>query len=203
MLVTGERVKEKKHPVSRVIKNFGSASDEETLNRLMQEAESYKNHLLAKAPKAKILKMISEADVKSCRSYNVGFSDIYGAYFHKLFGDLKTKQKNFLNQLHDLTVMRIASPASKRKTASISGEYGINLQVDSIYKLMDQISNTSIDQIKKTIYQHTVRLLSEKKEKIDIIIYDLTTIYFEPLLKMNYVTLVFLKMENINTYKSC
>jgi transposase len=179
MLLTSDRRPGKKHSNLRLIKNFGASYDEEELNKLIQQAEDYKNHLLAVAPKAKALKIISGADVKSCRSYNVGFADIYARFFQTIFCGIDVKQKKFLPQLQDLVVMRIASPASKRKTAQLAAEYGIQLNTDSIYKLMDQITDTTIQQIKKIIYQHTVLLLSEKKESVDVLFYDLTTVYFE------------------------
>jgi hypothetical protein len=84
-----------------------------------------------------------------------------------------------LDKLKNLVVMRIAEPCSKRKTALISNEYGISCQVDSLYKVMDQITEPVKNDIKKTIYQRTSELLSEQKTSIDVLFYDLTTIYFE------------------------
>ena len=75
--------------------------------------------------------------------------------------------------------MRIASPASKRKTAMTSREYGVECQVDSIYKLMDQLTEKTINQSKQIIHTHTTELLAEQKETIDVMFYDLTTVYFE------------------------
>src|SRR5476651_165539 len=85
MLVMGERNTGKKHSTLRVIKNFGCATDENTLNELMQEAQSYKDHLMSVSPKAKTLKITSAADIQSCRSFNVGFRDVYGELFHTIF----------------------------------------------------------------------------------------------------------------------
>src|SRR5205823_4468920 len=88
-------------------------------------------------------------------------------------------QPHELKKLHDLLVMRIAAPASKRKTAMISREYGIECGVDSIYKLMDQLTDSTIIQAKKIIYNHTTALLKAQKETVDVMFYDLTTVYFE------------------------
>jgi len=178
LLLSGERVFGKKHPISKMIKNFGSSSNEAELQKLINEAESYKKHLECTTPKVKILKIVSDIDLGSCRSYNVGFSDVYGHAFSSIFRPINLKD-NFHNRLKDLVLMRIAKPCSKRRTSNVAIEYGISLNVDQIYKSMDQITAPFISQVKKIIYSHTVDLLNENKQKIDVLFYDLTTIYFE------------------------
>jgi transposase len=178
MLVTGDRLAGKKHPVSRIIKNFGHASNETELNDLIQQAQAYKEYLVSHAPRARALRIASDADLKSCRSFNVGFSDVYGCFFKKAFDGLPLKI-NHIKQLQDLIVMRIASPASKRKTVQLSHEFGIELNVDGIYKLMDRLTDETITHIKKSAYDYTAHLLSKQKETIDVLFYDLTTVYFE------------------------
>jgi len=69
-----------------------------------------------------------------------------------------TKHVNEI-QIEISTAFFVASPASKRKTAMISREYGIEFGVDSIYKLMDQLTDNTIVQTKKIIHSHTTKLL--------------------------------------------
>ncbi len=178
LLLIGERVPGKAHPVSKMIKNFGSSSDENKLKKLVEEAEVYKNYLQSTSPKAKILKIATDVDLRSCRSYNVGFSDVYGQAFSSIFNTINLKG-NLLQRLKDLVIMRIAEPCSKRRTANVAMEYGISLNIDTIYKLMDQINAPIIEQVKKIIFSHTAELLKEQKRTIDVLFYDLTTIYFE------------------------
>lgn len=178
MLVIGERKKGKKNSNLRVIKNFGASSDENELQLLIQQAEEYRNHLMAVSPKAQTLKISSARDIRSCSSFNVGFLDVYGKLFDDIFSKLPLKSHE-LKKLHDLIVMRIALPNSKRKTAMTSHQYGIESQVDSIYKLMDQLKEQIITETKKMIYHHTTKLLAAQNETVDVIFYDLTTVYFE------------------------
>jgi transposase len=182
MLATGDRVPGKKHPVSRIIKNFGSASNEIELAELIHQAQTYKEYLLTNTtPKAKglrALRIASDLDLKSCRSFNVGFSDVYGDLFKKIFDTLPLKSDD-IKQLKDLIVMRIASPASKRKTVQLAPDFGAVLSIDRVYRLMDQLSDAVITHIKKSIYNYTDHLLTEQKETIDVLFYDLTTVYFE------------------------
>ena len=178
MLVTGERISGKKHSVSRIVKNFGVAKDEEELAKLYNEAKNYKAHLEAINPKAKILKISSERDIKRCHSYNVGFNDVYGNAFDRFFNKLNLKPY-LIQRLKDLVIMRIAEPTSKRKTAKIGSNYNKNHTVDDFYKLMDQLTENVIGEIKKNIYQHTKEMLAKHRRKIDVLFYDLTTVYFE------------------------
>ncbi|MCD8543109.1 MAG: transposase [Gammaproteobacteria bacterium] len=179
MLVTGERTPGRKNPTTRIIKNFGSSSEEKALENLVQQAEAYKKHLLSHSPKPKLLKIAADIDLKSCRSLNVGFTDVYGQCFDNVFHSTLPLKPAAMAQLRDLVVMRIAQPASKRKTAQLSSGYGIESKVDSIYKLMDKLNDKIITQIKQAVYQHTAQALEQKKETIDILFYDLTTISFE------------------------
>lgn len=176
--MTGERVPGKKHPVSRIIKNFGSAYKKREIERLAKQAEAYKAHLEALSPKATVMKVVSDQDIKSCRSYCVGFSDIYGKAFDTIFNGTAIN-KGIANGLRDLAIMRVAAPASKRKTTMISNEYGVNFGTIDIYKYMDRLTPSIINDIKKIIYDNTAKLLADYDQEIDVLFYDLTTIYFE------------------------
>ena len=178
LLLTGERKPGKKYSISRMIKNFGTSRDEKELEKFIQQAGEYKKHLMLVSPKAATLKITSPRDIKSCHSYIVGFTDVYGKFFKNIFSTLNLKSHE-LKKLHDLIVMRIANPASKRKTAMISRDYDIECNVDSIYKLMDQLTEDTIKKAKKMIYQHSTELLTAQKETVDVMFYDLTTVYFE------------------------
>jgi len=178
LLVAGERVPGKKNPVTRTIKHFGTAKNKKRLKSILKEAEEYKKHLESISPKIKTLKIASDLDVKSCRSYNTGFLDVYGEAFDSVFAK-SDLDASILKQLRDLVVMRIAAPASKLKTTRLAAEYGISCKVDGIYKFMDKINISVIDKIKKVVYRNTKELLSETKRDIDILFYDLTTVYFE------------------------
>lgn len=178
LLLTSERRPGKKHSNLRLLKNFGASSDENKLAILIQKAEEYKKHLIGISPKISVLKIMSPRDIQQCFSMNIGFSDVYGKFFDKIFSKLNLKPHE-LKKLHDIIVMRIASPASKRKTAMISRDYGIDCNIDSIYKLMDLLTENSIIQAKKIIYNYSTELLSAHKETVDVMFYDLTTVYFE------------------------
>lgn len=177
-LVVAERVLGKRHPIPKVIKNFGSANTPEELKHLIEQAEAYKGKIKHLSSPKKILKISSELDIKDCYSYNIGFTDIYGNVFDRFFHGINLKPV-LKERLKDLIIMRIAEPASKRHTAKIGVNYGQVHKPDDFYKLMDHFSISLIEQIKKITYSNTSLLLREQKKSVDVLFYDLTTVYFE------------------------
>ncbi len=178
ILCVGERSLGKKNPTTKILKSFGSTSDESKLELLVLEAEHYKQKLLSISPQVKTLKINGDADINSCFSYNVGYCDVYGNAFSQIFATLNLKA-DALKQLRDLVIMRIAHPCSKRRTSIIAAEYGLEFNVNNIYKLMDKLNKSVISSIKSLAYNHTVKLLEQNKQSVDILFYDLTTIHFE------------------------
>lgn len=178
LLIMGERVPGKKHCVSRIIKNFGSATEASEIKRIEEEANRYKDKLLAESPKTKTLKIQTQSDLRSCSSNNIGFSDVYGAMFDRVFDSLSLAPK-YLERLKSLVTMRIAEPCSKLRTAHVAENFGLKLKVDTIYKMMDQMSKEKIEEIKSIIFNQSKSLLAESNEGVDVLFYDLTTLYFE------------------------
>jgi len=72
---------------------------------------------------------------------------------------------------------RIANPASKRASVlKLEEDFGITIDLDKVYRMMDKLDSRAIDKIKKTAYENTLSLLGQK---INVIFYDVTTLYFE------------------------
>ena len=92
---------------------------------------------------SEILTIRSGQDITSCYSETIGFKDLYGKLFKKIFID--TGLHNISNtMLGELAVMRIIKPKSKLYTANISNNFGYALNVDRIYKFMDRITDEVI-----------------------------------------------------------
>jgi transposase len=179
LLLTGERIPGKKHVVSRMIKNFGTTSSKKEVDELIRQAELYKAQLKnCVSKKIKSLKLNGDIDIASCCTYQPGFADIYGHLFQKTFNSL-TLKPSLLNQLNDLVALRVAHPCSKRATTMQAENYGFDLTLNSVYRFMDKLTLPIINMLRQAIYQQTVKLLSEQKRKVNILFYDLTTIYFE------------------------
>lgn len=76
-----------------------------------------------------------------------------------------------------LVISRLAFPLSKLKTVDYLYRYqGISIGIDSVYRFLDKLNATLKDQVEQITYAHTLKIL---KNKISIVFYDMTTIYFE------------------------
>jgi transposase len=76
-----------------------------------------------------------------------------------------------------LVVARLAFPLSKLKTIDYLYRFqGVQLNINSIYRFLDKLNKELKEQVQQIAYQHTLKLLHNK---ITIVFYDMTTLYFE------------------------
>lgn len=108
-----------------------------------------------------------------------GIHDIYG----KLYDDLgfqrifPTRQKRSGEIFKEIVLARIAEPQSKLKTTELlQRDFGVRLSVDAIYRMMEHMSEESIERVKSISYESAKTLL---KEKLDVLFFDVTTLYIE------------------------
>jgi transposase len=109
-----------------------------------------------------------------------GIGDVFG----KLYNDLKLdkliggthKDDQWNDILESCILARIANPVSKRRSASLLEEdYGIKIPLEKIYRMMDHVADRESD-IKQRIAQTTLSLF---QEQVDVLFFDVTTLYFE------------------------
>lgn len=104
-----------------------------------------------------------------------GFHDIFGKLFKEL-GFYQFLSKRPTKTLLDIIIARIANPASKRCSQEfLEAEFDRKIALDSIYNMMDLVLPYG-DPIQKNIYQATCSLF---KEEVNIVLFDVTTLYFE------------------------
>src|SRR5664279_409992 len=76
-----------------------------------------------------------------------------------------------------LVISRLAFPLSKLKTIDYLYRFqGVRLNINSIYRFLDKLNKELKEQVQQIAYQHTLQLLNNK---ISIVFYDMTTLYFE------------------------
>ena len=127
-------------------------------------------------------------------NYNVNLKDLFEEQrlisgFHEIYGTLydnmgykkvianPSKAKISSRILRDIAIARIANPSSKRASSlMLEEDFGITIDLDKIYRMMDRLDEDAIRRIKEIAYQNTLSLLGGK---IDVIFYDATTLYFE------------------------
>ncbi|MFP4458754.1 MAG: IS1634 family transposase, partial [Candidatus Zixiibacteriota bacterium] len=109
-----------------------------------------------------------------------GIGDVFG----KLYSDLgfesvidgTRKDTEWNSILKACTLSRLANPSSKRRTASLlERDFAIRIPLEKIYRMMDHLA-VQEDKVKNRIESATLSLF---KEKVDILLFDVTTLYFE------------------------
>jgi transposase len=183
----------------KIVRHVGVAHSEDELLKLKILAASMKSALEAGDQQF----LFKPEDITSLEpskreydetDYNVNLKDLIEeqrliAGFHEVYGRLyddmgytkvianPSRAKISSKILKDIVIARIANPASKRSSAiMLEEDFGITIDLDKIYRMMDMIGEDSITRIKKVAYQNTLNLLGGK---IDVIFYDATTLYFE------------------------
>jgi len=104
-----------------------------------------------------------------------GVHDIAGQLYNDLgFNRILPRGAN--GTLKDMVLMRFSNPTSKRESCRIlDDQFGKDIFLDKVYRMMDQLE-FQIPKIQNLIRCASLRLL---KDKIDILLFDVTTLYFE------------------------
>lgn len=109
-----------------------------------------------------------------------GIGDVLG----KVYDDLGfsksitgTRQNKAWNAvLRTVVLARLANPQSKRRTASIlERDFGVKVPLERIYRMMDRVAANE-DRIKKQVGTTTLSLF---QDDVDVLFFDVTTLYFE------------------------
>jgi transposase len=188
----------------RIVKHLGTAMEGEELEALKALAESIKLRmeqagqlpLFADEAKIEIKKdsKISKDDEVKREDFNVnlldikeerrvikGIHDVYGKLYDELgFNGLignPARNKRSIEALKEIVLARVANPDSKRGSVNnLETNFAVHLDLNLVYRMMDKISDKEILKLNKLVYTKTKSLF---KEKIDVIYFDATTLYFE------------------------
>jgi transposase len=182
----------------KIVRHVGQAANErevEELTRLAKsiivEMETQRQPCLPFIEPTKLVKELRSKKKKSDDSIKIknlreeqrvinGIGEVFGKLYKDLGFDKiikgTNKDEQWNNILESCALARIANPASKRRTASLLEEdYGIKIPLEKIYRAMDHVADRELD-IKKRIAQTTLSLF---KEQVDVLFFDVTTLYFE------------------------
>lgn len=76
-----------------------------------------------------------------------------------------------------LVISRLIFPASKLKTVDLLHKYfGLGIDVQNVYRYLDKLQKTQKEQVQQISYEHTLKILGNK---ISVVFYDVTTLYFQ------------------------
>lgn len=184
----------------RIVRHVGTALDEDELKGMQELAE----HIKAKMeqgsqpglfPPEDIAELAIQArnrqtdeplsvDLDKLREQQrtiVGIHEVYGKVyeelgFDKVFSNPKRKPAAVKNLFH-VVMARIANPISKMATVmDLSENFGIELSLPSVYRMMEQIDDKVVSNIQQLAYQAACGIF---KQGINVLFYDCTTLYFE------------------------
>jgi len=110
-----------------------------------------------------------------------GIHDVYGKVYDEMgFGRLLANgvaNRASIKALKEIVLARVANPDSKKGSVEMLEEkFGVNLNLKQVYKMMDKLDDRHIKKLNKLVLNETKTLLNDK---IDVIYFDATTLYFE------------------------
>jgi len=158
----------------RVLKSFGSADTPQQLELLVNKANSWM-HQYTGSQEIDFTNsdLFTEQVLESIDSMKrVGYDYLLGGIFDSI-GFNKVKDDIF----KQLVISRIAYPKSKLKTTEYLYRYKqIDWSEDQLYRYLDKLYTKQKEQVQRISYEHTLKVLGNK---ISVVFYDVTTIYFE------------------------
>lgn len=104
-----------------------------------------------------------------------GIQEVGGKLFDELgFGGILAGQAGGV--LKDVVLARMAIPSSKKKSCELLGsQFGREISEDRVYRMMDKLSR-AIPRLQEIVRQSTQKLF---KQKVSLLLFDVTTLYFE------------------------
>jgi len=180
------RVMEKRRGRNVVVKSFGASKDEGEVGRMVSAAEEYVKRqtgrfytLFNPVPQVSIGDFL--ASLSNSQVSVIGPELIFGRLYDRIgFGEIGDEM------FRHLVISRLASPGSKLYTADYLLRYrGVSCDVNRIYRHLDKlclrrpdIAGTSglKDAVERVTYRHC---LSAGGGAVDVVFYDITTLYFE------------------------
>ena len=192
----GNRVRQK------ILRHVGIAMDDDELVRLKELGQYIKakledEHQASLFPPEQVAQQTLDCqknapakdktlkvDLKKLREDQrvvTGIHDIYGTLFDELgFGRVirnPARNVSAVDIFRHIVLARIANLDSKRATAAmLETDFGVNLPLEKVYRMMDKLDETAIDRIRQCALQGTRQLFGDV---IDVLFFDCTTLYFE------------------------
>ena len=160
----------------KVVKTIGSSAIEEEIAKLVEAAQQFINNFGGQGQ----LDFVLGDDQRYFQSIYeniqqvqlLGPEMVLGKLFNEI-GFATIKDELFRH----LVIARLIYPVSKLKTIDYLQKYkGITLHVNDIYRYLDKLHAQQIKQVQQISFEHTIKLLGDK---LAVVFYDVTTLYFE------------------------
>jgi transposase len=200
-----ENIRLKDRVSQRIVQHVGTAVNDAQEEKMRRLAEDYMSGILAQRhldAKQTSLIALTETDINSRSTrgrpaqkrladilpthevtldvieeqarFVEGLHDVVGPLFDALYGGLLDQSQNTL--LKDIVLSRLFQPSSKREAQRVlKKHFGKLHDISAIYRMMDALV-PRIAEIKQRTFDKTRALFPEG---IDLLLFDVTTLYFE------------------------
>jgi transposase len=180
-----------------VIRHLGTTTPGDELEKLKRLAQGIILDLKQQSQKKATHKMdetrlgsvcpISEelflhgASIEESKRVILGIHDIYGYIYDQIgftnpFSNASRRESS-ARVLREIVLARIANPQSKRASVEqLTKQFGVELNLDHVYQMMDKIDTIFCERIQRYALAATLKLTGEK---LRVLFYDATTLYFE------------------------
>ncbi len=157
----------------KVLKTIGSSSDSQSIEKLLRQGEAWIKEQRGLEIDFDRIDDLFDQFIGGIKQINVvGPELLLGRIFDDI-GFNKIKDELF----RKLVLARLCYPGSKLKTTDHLRRYeGYDTDEDKIYRYLDKLHNTQKRAVQQISYEHTLKILDNK---INIVFYDVTTLYFE------------------------
>jgi len=159
---------------SKLVKTIGSSGDSKVIADFVRQGHQFiasfgGQQTLNFSDESSLLKSVFQ-NISS--HTEIGTELLLGKIFNQIGFD-SVKDAIF----SQLVISRLIYPVSKLKTSDYLGKYhDLNCPVQQIYRYMDKLHSTQKEFVQQISYEHTKKILGEK---ITVVFYDVTTLYFE------------------------
>ena len=156
------------------------AAQKSLFHTLESEISDHKKNKIGRPVRKKIEDILPPSqvtldDIIEEKRITEGVHDIAGTMFDEMYHSLFKTNRTY-HLLRDVVLSRLVYPASKKRTQEkLSQHFDKQHSLDMIYRMMDKLF-PKIDQIKQNTFEKTKSLFPEK---VDLILFDVTTLYFE------------------------
>ncbi len=157
-----------------MLQTIGSSSDSKEIERLFNEGKAWIKRQMG----------VQEFDFTDYNHHTslvvqgIEHISVYGPklLLGKIFEEIGFSKIED-NLFHQLVLARLCFPVSKLKTTDYLSKYQfLDIDVQSVYRYLDKLHKHQKELVQQISYQHTLKILSGK---INVVFYDVTTVYFE------------------------
>ncbi len=174
--VVSVQILEKRSGKSSLIKTVGSSSDPKQIVALFEQGKRLVNELKGQTNlnfDIRNEEQLVDLFFNGIRELSLAGPELLLGKLFDEIGFNAIKEDLF----RQLVITRLCYPASKLKTIDYLFKHkGLSIDVERVYRYLDKLNNKQKEKVQEISYNHTLKVLNNE---MNLIFYDVTTLYFE------------------------